>query len=194
MRKQFGIGIAVMALGLVCGLVNNASAQQEWDITEGSGETIVAEPRTPFSVRFWEYLVRQKYKNWSPWPGKSAGFYDGESPHGAFLKIYANRKAAGSPDALPHGSIVIKENYAEDKATLLAITVMYRSKGFDKDTNDWYWVKYNTDGSVARTPPEKGNRLIAGRWNSCINCHNAADGADYVFANDEDLEAEPDLE
>ena len=49
---------------------------------------------------------------------------------------------------------------------------------------DWFWVKYLPDGSVARTPADKGNKPIKGRFASCIECHASADGDDYVFAND----------
>ena len=66
----------------------------------------------------------------------------------------------------------------------MAITIMYRSKGYAPDSGDWYWVKYRPDGTVDKTPPEMGNMRLAGRLNGCINCHNAADGDDYVFAND----------
>jgi len=61
---------------------------------------------------------------------------------------------------------------------------MYRSKGYDPDNNDWYYVKYQPDGTVAMTPPEKGNQPIQGRFQSCIECHSSADGGDFVFAND----------
>ncbi len=98
--------------------------------------------------------------------------------------MYVNRIASGDPKALPHGSIIIKENYGKDQKTLMAITVMYRVKGYDAAHNDWYWVKYNADGTVARTPADKGSMPIAGKFKSCIDCHSSAGGDDYYFAND----------
>jgi len=137
-----------------------------------------------FEEKLWNYLKNVHYTNWAPAQGQNGGYYPGESPHGAFLKMYLNRTAAGEPKTLPYGSMIIKENYAPDQQTLMAVTVMYRSKGYDAEHFDWYWVKYNPDGSVARTPPEKGSAMIAGRFKSCIECHSGANGDDFVFAND----------
>jgi hypothetical protein len=141
--------------------------------------------RQTFEQKLWDYLQSAHYKNWAPGPGQNGDFYEGESPHGAFLKIYMNRTAAGYPAEMPNGSVIIKENYGADSKTLMAITVMYRSKGYDAEHNDWYWVKYNPDGTVALTPPDKGSRPIAGRFASCIECHSSAQGDDFVFVNDQ---------
>jgi len=138
----------------------------------------------PFPARFWDYLAEAHYENWAPAPGQGLDVYPGQAPHGAFLKMYLNRVAASDPKNLPYGSIIVKENYGKDKTTLMAVTVMYRVKGFDPEHNDWYWVKYNRDGSVAQTPPGKGRKPIAGRFKSCIDCHSGAQGNDLVFVND----------
>ena len=116
-----------------------------------------------FEDRFWSYLQDQKYTNWAPVPGKSDGYSEGQSPHGAFLKMYLNRTAAGNPKELPNGSIIIKENYGPDKKTLMAVTVMYRTKGYNPVAGDWYWAKYNPNGTIAKMPPEKGSMKIAGK-------------------------------
>ncbi len=140
-----------------------------------------------FQQQFWRYLTKGAvgYDQWGPFPGKEAEMYEGQSPHGAYLRLIANKIARQNPQSLPAGSILIKENYGEDKTTLMAITVMYRSQGYDPQHNDWYWIKYNPDGSVARTPAEQGRRPIAGRFASCIDCHSGAAGNDYAFVNDE---------
>ncbi len=135
-----------------------------------------------FESKFWSYLLRSEpaYRNWAPWPGQGADYYPGQSPHGAFLKMYINRTAAADPVNLPHGSVIIKENYGEDQKTLMAVTVMYRSQGYDSQNGDWYWAKYNPDGTVAM----KGDVRLAGRVQGCIDCHSGAQGNDFVFAND----------
>ncbi len=138
----------------------------------------------PYEIRFWNWLKDAKYENWGPWPGERADFFPGQSPHGAFLKMYINRPAAGSPENPPHGSIIIKENYGKDKKTLMAITIMYRAKGYDPEHNDWYWVKYNPDGTVAKAPPAMGSMPLAGKVQGCIKCHSSADGDDFTFVND----------
>jgi hypothetical protein len=137
-----------------------------------------------FEGKFWDYLKSNAYENWAPAPGQSADFYVGESPHGAFLKMYLNRVAMGDPKGLPNGSIIVKENYDVDRATLKAITVMYRSKGYNPNAGDWYWIKYNPDGSVATTSVETGSKKIMGRPDGCIRCHGDADNDDFAFFND----------
>jgi hypothetical protein len=144
---------------------------------------MTAAPAQTFEQKLWGYLVRAKYRNWAPVPGKSDGMYEGESPHGAFLKMYLNRRAAGSANALPDGSMVIKENYKPDK-TIAAVTVMYKNKGYNPAAGDWYWIKYNPDGTVAEKPMPTGNMRLAGKVGGCIDCHGDADGGDFAFFND----------
>ena len=97
--------------------------------------------------------------------------------------MYLNRTAAGNKDTLPVGSIIIKENYSENES-LQAITVMYKNAGYNPGSGDWYWVKYNPDGSVPLSPPEAGSMKLAGRVKGCIECHNGAGGGDFAFFND----------
>ncbi len=136
---------------------------------------------TSFEQRFWDYLQEAHYENWAPLPGKRADFYPGESPHGDFLKIYLNRTAAADPGKMPHGSIIVKENYGKDKKTLMALTIMYRTKGYDSERGDWYYVKYEPDGRASRME----GRPVAGKVKMCIDCHSGAKGDDYVFINDD---------
>ena len=140
-------------------------------------------PAQTFESKLWGYLVRSKYRNWAPVPGQSDAMYEGQNPHGAFLKMYLNRKAAGSPKNLPNGSIIIKENFTPAK-TLAAVTVMYKTTGYNPTAGDWYWVKYNPDGSVATKQTDKGMVRLGGRVGGCIDCHGGADGDDYAFFND----------
>lgn len=136
-----------------------------------------------FEQKLWGYLLRAKYRNWAPVPGESDGMYEGQSPHGAFLKMYLNRKAAGNVAELPSGSIVVKENYTPEK-TLAAVTVMYRNKGYNPAAGDWYWVKYNPNGSVAVKPTPSGDVRLGGKVTGCIDCHSDAGGGDFAFFND----------
>ena len=144
---------------------------------------IQAAPIQTFESKLWGYLLRAKYRNWAPVPGQSDAMYEGQNPHGAFLKMYLNRTAAGSPKELPNGSIVIKENFTPGKA-LAAITVMYKTKGYNPEAGDWYWVKYNPDGSVASKQTDKGMVRLGGRVGGCIECHSGADGNDFAYFND----------
>lgn len=159
-----------------------SNPQEDPKIESTSQQKLPAEET--FEKKFWEYLDSNAYENWAPAPGQNGDFYQGRGPHGDFLKMYLNRTAAASPDELPNGSIIVKENYAADKETLAAITVMYRSKGYNKDAGDWYWIKYNPDGSIATTPEASGANKIMGKPNSCIECHGGAAGNDFTFFND----------
>jgi len=85
-----------------------------------------------FEDQFWKYLVGNNYKNWSPGFSESAGFYKGSNPHGAYLKMYVNRTAAGNVNDLALGSVVILENYLKDQS-LKTISVMYRTTGFNPE-------------------------------------------------------------
>jgi hypothetical protein len=144
------------------------------------GGATQAIPQPTFEQKLWDYLKGARYENWAPIPGKSDDFYAGQSPHGDFLKLYVNRVAAGHPKELPHGSVLVKENYGRDKRTLMAITVMYRSKDFDPTSQDWYYVKYEPNGKAS----EMLGVRVAGKVKMCIDCHSTANGGDFVFAND----------
>lgn len=168
----------------------------------------------PFEDQFWKYLIGNNYKNWSPGPGTSGDFYTGQNPHGALLKMYLNRTAAGRISNFPMGSVIILENYRADKS-LKTISVMYRTDGFHPQGNDWYWIEYHPDGTVVKAPVEsfsqrrnvgtgegaegaEGGLLDAGdrdghlkktmgRATNCIACHQNGNGADLVFFNDREF-------
>ena len=135
-----------------------------------------------FEERMWKYLNSVCYQQWSP-AGDSGDFRESEAPHGALVKTYMNRKAAADPKNLANGSVVIKENYSPDKK-LMAITMMYKSKDYNPDADDWYWVKYLPNGEVAQMDSPKGKMAIAGKAQGCIDCHAGAEGDDYLFFND----------
>ena len=180
MRK---ICFAITILAVISAAVSSFLASSDAGAQSYTRRT--RERSRPYEERFWDYLKSVEYKNWAPGPGQNGDFYPGESPHGAFLKMYLNRTAiADAENLLPHGSVVIKENYGPDKKTLMAITVMFRSKGYDPEHNDWYWVKYMPDGTVAKAPPDKGSMKLAGKVKGCIMCHGDADGDDFAFIND----------
>ena len=161
-----------------------------------------------FAEQFWNYLLSNNYKHWSPAPGKPANHFSSRtivksgavSPHGTNVKMYVNRTAASNPDAPPVGSVLIMENYRQDKS-LESISVMYRTPGFNPSANDWYWVNYNPDGSVASQQGAAGligsidhngvsqasaaapiPKKLVGRSQSCIQCHKTG-GGDLAFFN-----------
>jgi hypothetical protein len=131
----------------------------------------------------WNWLKSAGYTHWNGVGGRPAEFQEGQSPHGALVKVYLSPHTAASANGLPAGSVIVKENYSPDRK-LMAITVMHRSPGFDPQHGDWYYAKYMPNGRIATTPPEKKSMPIAGRFSSCIDCHSAAGGNDFAYFND----------
>ena len=122
----------------------------------------------------YDYIPKTSpYQNWPLYPGKDK-FYTGRHPHGALLTSYVNEIALNGINnkagTLANGAIIVKENYMPDK-TLGAVTVMYRAKGYDPDSGDWFWAKYMPDGSIEK----------AGKVAGCIGCHTAAINNDWIF-------------
>ena len=138
-----------------------------------------------FQKRFWAYLTasRSAYRHWERFPDSEKST-TGKFPHGSFVRIFANRRTVRNPLTPPNGAIIVQENYAVDKKTLMSISVMYRAAGYDAKHGDWYWTQYLPDGSLARGSPQAGHLPIAGRTASCIKCHSTAQGSDLLFAND----------
>jgi len=127
----------------------------------------------PEADALWSYITEtHNYTNWKFFPGYE-GMYPGNSPHGAHLKLYANDvayEAAKKGEPMPDGAILVKENYGKDKKTLMAITPMYKSAGYNPEAGDWFWAKLGPDGKS----------LAAGKVDSCIGCHKQMGGGDYV--------------
>ena len=125
---------------------------------------------------FWTYITKTNpYTKWQNWPGYK-GIYPGKSPHGAYLKLYANPialKAAHEGKPMPDGAIIVKENYGKDKKTLMAVTPMYKVKGYNPDAGDWFWAKYDAKGKIQ----------AAGKPKGCIACHGVQKNNDWLFTN-----------
>lgn len=120
-----------------------------------------------------QHIIGQEpYKTWSLWPGKGK-MYEGTEPHGAFITVYVNDialKSINEKKAFANNSIVMKENFSEDKK-LSAITVMYKVKGYNPSQGDWFWAKYDADFNI----------LSEGKVKGCLDCHSDAQSNDYIF-------------
>ena len=122
----------------------------------------------------------------------TAEMQEGNSPHGAFVTILVNDVAIESietgNDVFDYGSHIIKKNYTPD-GELAAYTDMIKIEGYDPMRSDWYWVKYDVDGTVSTA--EDGT-LLAGETfkvmaeeneSGCISCHSAVSDTDWVFSS-----------
>jgi hypothetical protein len=134
--------------------------------------------------KLWEKIQRENYRqNWRMWPDKEA-FYPGMEPHGVLLITYVNNEAydaiTNKRGQMPNGSIIIKENYTEDRR-LITITIMQKIKDFNSDENDWYWARFSPGGMVI-TMEEYGQTIkLAGKIDDCISCHSERSNNDYIF-------------
>lgn len=176
------IGAAAMAVA--------ACAQQA--ATGGGGPPFGGEADQAYAGRLWRALqdarlVGSDALRTTP--------YEGTHPHGAVLEnVEQDVRVSGHT-----GVALVKSNYAGDGITpamvandparyLDSVTVMYRREaGYDPDSENWFWAKYNPDGSLQSNP--KGMKL-AGRVGNkeagagCLGCHQGAPGNDFVFSHD----------
>ncbi len=109
----------------------------------------------------------------------------GKSPHGAFVTIYYDAVNVGGKTY----HTIIKENFAPEKK-LAAVTIMVqREAGYDADNNDWFYVKYDPDGTVGKNDMgvALAGKVAKGMDQGCIACHKAAGGNDYIFINDTEM-------
>lgn len=122
----------------------------------------------------WSYLQKEGYEgSWSLWPGKDKLYPSTSAEHGVQLTTYVNEIARKAIDddkkTLPDGSMVVKQAYQD--GALMAITTMYKVKGFAPGTNDWFWLMNAPDGTV----------MAEGSVDMCIGCHTAAKSSDYLY-------------
>ena len=133
----------------------------------------------PEADAFWEWVSQtDPYQGWGYWPGHE-GIYKGQSPHGDYLKLYANSIALKAVRQgqipFPAGSMIMKVNYAEDKETLMSLTPMYKVEGFNPQAGDWFWAKYKPNGKA----------LASGKVKGCIDCHRSQKEYDWTFMTEE---------
>ena len=115
--------------------------------------------------------------------------FKGKQPHGAVQQIYsATIKVNGRL-----GRAIVKANHRKKGASVQTVydapnkflsgyTVMFANKkGYDPDSNDWFWVHYQPSGKVNRAA---NGLAVAGRVGKfsdfgCIACHKKIGGKDF---------------
>jgi hypothetical protein len=141
-----------------------------------------------FAASLWSGM-----EGYHDWPIASE-VYAGASPHGAFVRVYYSIVPV---NGVPY-HVIVKDNFGGEDATLetvtempmdhlAAITVMVqREAGYDSENMDWYWVKFDADGSVSANDAgvALAGRVARGADSGCIACHAKAGGSDYFFTND----------
>lgn len=121
--------------------------------------------------------------------------YEGVEPHGVILTTLQSTLAMDDRE----GVVIVKNNYLGENVSvqsvadnpslnLDAITVMFRREaGYDPDTRNWFWAKYNGDGTLSTNPRGVALAGLVAKnpEDGCIACHQFAPGNDYVFLNDQ---------
>lgn len=78
--------------------------------------------------------------------------------------------------------VSVQEVLNDPAKNLKIVAVMYkRERGYDSDNQDWFYTKYNPDGTSQEN--DKG-MLMTGRAAKCISCHASAPGNDYIYSFD----------
>ena len=124
--------------------------------------------------------------------------YAGTQPHGAMLETFYTEATIGDHT----GALVIKRNYGPEDVTvdqvlesredhLGAVTIMYRREdGYDPETGNWFYAKYLPDGTLDQNPQGASLAGLVGKGADagCIACHQGADGGDYLFTTNAELD------
>ena len=117
--------------------------------------------------------------------------YKGMPPHGLILELMEKDVTIDGHK----GALVIKKNYGGNGLTiddvigdpnkyLKAVTIMFkRESGYDADNKDWFYGKYNPDGTLQKNPKDMmlAGRVAKGAPTGCIACHKAAPGGDFIY-------------
>ncbi len=180
-RKRTVAVIAIVSSVLLLALFAQERALAQ-DMPFGGSEDVA------FANKLWKAM--DGYKDWK----LTTAVYDGQSPHGKFLRLYQTYVTVDRKSY----PIIVKDNFGGRGATkkrvekdpadyLKAVTIMLeREEGYDPDNDNWYWVKYDKRGQVLKNPKEMllAGRVAKGMPAGCIACHGQADGGDYLFLND----------
>ena len=128
------------------------------------------------AVGVWDEI--NGYKSWTQ-PGNFSGIQESNSAHGNYVQIWLNEISSEflhdttAGEIMPSGSIIIKEAYSNILGEYTTgITVMKKITDYDPTHNDWFWVSYKFNGSLA------GKN---GAEEFCYSCHHS--GKDYVLFN-----------
>ena len=119
--------------------------------------------------------------------------YVGTHPHGAILEVDMQTITVRGVAS----EVVSKRSYRgigatiedvqADRASFIQdVTVMFkREAGYDPIAQDWFWAKYNPDGTLDATPNgvQLAGRIAKGKPKGCIACHLKAAGGDLLFVN-----------
>jgi hypothetical protein len=105
-----------------------------------------------------------------------------DSPHkDKFIVVFVNQSGSQAmmeqlQPKFPQGSVIVKEKLssAESASPELLTAMVKREKGFNPAGNDWEFFVLSGDAKTLQAQ---------GRLDSCLACHTAKRGNDFVFRN-----------
>jgi len=143
-----------------------------------------------FAKDLWSAMLQAGFVGSDATPGNP---YVGTHPHGAILEVGIHtvtvRGVANTVVAKRsyRGIGATVEDVEADRASYIQdVTVMFkREAGYDPVAQNWFWAKYNPDGTLDATPNgvELAGRIAKGKPKGCIACHLKASGGDLMFIN-----------
>ena len=176
-------GVGMVLACLFTGCVTPEKVEEDKPMQPFGGDDSVA-----YAQELWRNLAGLRLVG----PGAiTAKPYEGTHPHGIVLVTYESEVQVGEHT----GIAIVKNNYAgagvsessvadQPDQNLDSVTVMFkREKGYDPDNADWFWVKYQPDGSlhVNTEGVSLAGRIAKGKRQGCIACHKLAPGNDLVY-------------
>jgi len=157
---------------------------QDGDMAFGTEEDIA------YAELLWDLMEAERLAG----PNMIRAFPDeGLEPHGLMLETFYAVGTIGDHT----GDLIVKRNFGPEGVSvdevlanpdghLGAYTVMFRREdGYDPENLDWFWARYNPDGSIAENPMDMAlaGRVAKGMDEGCIACHQGA-ADDMVFTSD----------
>ncbi len=174
----------ILSTGIVFSLILFAGLTQIPNEVSG-GEAFGGPEDVKFSEQLWQAMAEARLV------GKQSIIampYKG-SVHKTILITFDSTVHVGGRT----GMVIVKKMYQGDEISaekvvndptknLKIVAVMFkREAGYDPNNKDWFYTKFNPDGTSQKN---KQGKLMTGRAGKCIGCHQSAPGDDYVYSFD----------
>jgi len=138
----------------------------------GDKETETGEENADNAIAAEIWMELSDLDSWNQAAGWEGVVASGASHSGDYMQIWLNDlayEAISSGAEIPDGGMIVKESSSDAAGTtVLNYTVMKKITGYNPDAADWFWVAYDSSGSIN----------MAGAPDYCIGCHSSTE--DYL--------------
>ena len=179
MHKYLALITGTMIFLVIFNYVQPSHAESE---SFGDSESIA------FAEQLWQTMQKLDLVGDSARPDQP---YKGTHPHGAVLETLMDTLNINGRE----GEVLVKRNYGGAGVSINAVslkrseylqdvTVMFkRDKGYDDKNQNWFWAKFDAEGTLASNPRGRllAGRVARGKPKGCIACHKMAPGGDFLF-------------